>query len=219
MQFDDDMAQERREMVKQLERYGIRNTRVLDAFLTVRRHLFVEENNRKFAYGDCALPIGYGQTISQPYTVACMTTLLVERCPTGKVLEIGTGSGYQAAILHALGYRVYTIERIRALYECACRVFDLLDIPILRHCGDGTQGWPQEVPFDGIMVTAGAPNEPHTLMDQLAEGGVLIIPVGDLGSQRMTVIHRRGARYEHEFFERFAFVPLCGREGWPDSVG
>ncbi|MGC8774392.1 MAG: protein-L-isoaspartate(D-aspartate) O-methyltransferase [Chlorobaculum sp.] len=217
MQQDDDMARERQEMVVELERYGISNARVLDAFLTVRRHLFVDAQSRSYAYSDNAMPIGFGQTISQPYTVAYMTSLLVERVPSGKVLEIGTGSGYQAAILAGLGYRVYTIERIAGLYAAAGRVLDALDLPVQRRLGDGTLGWPEEAPFDGIIVTAAAPHEPHTLMNQLADGGVMIVPVGDLGSQQMTVIRRRGDRFEHEIFHSFAFVPLCGCEGWGDN--
>jgi protein-L-isoaspartate(D-aspartate) O-methyltransferase len=217
MQQDGDMARERQEMVVELERYGIRNARVLDAFLRVRRHLFVDTQSRPYAYSDNAMPIGFGQTISQPYTVAYMTSLLAERVPSGKVLEIGTGSGYQAAILAKLGYRVYTIERIAGLYSAAGRVLEALDLPVHRRLGDGTLGWPEEAPFDGIIVTAAAPHEPHTLMRQLADGGVLIVPVGDLSSQQMTVIRRRGDRFEHEIFHSFAFVPLCGREGWGDN--
>ncbi|NTU69152.1 MAG: protein-L-isoaspartate(D-aspartate) O-methyltransferase [Chlorobiaceae bacterium] len=211
------MARQRREMVEQLKCYGIGNPRVLDAFMTVKRHLFVEAASRPYAYDDCAWPIGYGQTISQPYTVAYMTSLLVERCPSGKVLEIGTGSGFQAAILDALGYRVFTIERIAGIYEMAGRALDNQGIPVARRLGDGTLGWPEEAPFDGIVITAAAPHEPETLLHQLADGGVMVVPIGDLGSQQMTVIRRVGERFEHEFFHGFAFVPLCGREGWPDT--
>ncbi|NTU54481.1 MAG: protein-L-isoaspartate(D-aspartate) O-methyltransferase [Chlorobiaceae bacterium] len=217
MQHDGDRAQERREMVEQLMRYGIGDPAILEAFLTVRRHLFVEEQYRSLAYHDCALPIGFGQTISQPFTVASMTLLLKERCPSGKVLEIGTGSGYQTAILHVLGYRVCTIERIAGLYQEADRRFELLEIPVQRRFGDGTLGWPDQAPFDAIIVTAAAPHEPRTLMSQLAEGGVLIVPLGDLGSQQMTVICRKGECFEHELFQHFAFVPLYGREGWSES--
>jgi protein-L-isoaspartate(D-aspartate) O-methyltransferase len=209
-------ARERQEMVEQLKLYGIGNERIIDAFLKVRRHLFVVEASQPFAYYDCAWPIGWGQTISQPFTVAYMTTLLVERCPSGKVLEIGTGSGFQAAILHELGYRVFTIERIEGLYERAGRVLDSLGLPVSRKLGDGTLGWPEEAPFDGIIVTAAAPHEPRTLMGQLRDGGVMIIPIGDLGSQEMTVIRRRGDRFEHEVFHSFAFVPLYGSEGWTE---
>jgi protein-L-isoaspartate(D-aspartate) O-methyltransferase len=214
-----DMVRERAEMVEQLKVYGISNPRVLDAFMSVRRHLFVEESSRPYAYQDCAWPIGFGQTISQPFTVAYMTSLLVERCPSGKVLEIGTGSGYQAAILDAMGYRVFTIERVAGLYEMAGNSLDALGIPVERRLGDGTLGWPEEAPFDGIVITAAAPREPATLLGQLADGGVMVLPLGDLGSQQMTVIRRVGERFEHEAFHSFTFVPLCGREGWPETLG
>ena len=217
MRKDEDMARERQEMVAELELYGIRGARVLDAFRTVRRHLFVEDESRPLAYSDSAMPIGFGQTISQPYTVAYMTSLLVERRPSGKVLEIGTGSGYQAAILDALGYEVFTIERIAGLYEMAGQVLDALELPVQRRLGDGTLGWPEEAPFDGIIVTAAAPHAPRTLMSQLADGGVLVVPLGDLASQQMTVIRRRGEEFEREIFHSFAFVPLCGREGWENN--
>ncbi|HHE31852.1 MAG TPA: protein-L-isoaspartate(D-aspartate) O-methyltransferase [Chlorobaculum parvum] len=217
MQHTDDMVQERREMVELLRRYGIRNPRVLEAFLTVKRHLFVDGESRMFAYHDSALPIGFGQTISQPYTVAYMMELLVENCSSGKVLEIGTGSGFQAAILDALGYRVFTIECVAGLYELASARFEKLGIPVQSRLGDGTLGWPEEAPFDAIIVTAAAPHEPYKLMSQLADGGVMILPLGSLASQQMTVIRRKGNRFEHEGFDHFAFVPLLGREGWPDS--
>ena len=210
------MARERLQMVEELKLYGICNPRVLEAFMKVPRHLFVAEAQRSYAYDDCAWPIGFGQTISQPYTVAFMTSLLVERCPSGKVLEIGTGSGYQAAILDALGYQVFTVERIEGLYEMAGSSLDALGIPVERRLGDGTLGWPEEAPFDGIVITAAAPCEPDTLLGQLADGGVMVVPIGDLGSQQMTVIRRIGERFEHEVFHSFVFVPLCGREGWSE---
>ncbi|MCE1273201.1 MAG: protein-L-isoaspartate(D-aspartate) O-methyltransferase [Chlorobiales bacterium] len=214
-----DMVRQRSEMVEQLKLYGIREPRVLEAFREVRRHLFVDEHSRPYAYDDCAWPIGFGQTISQPYTVAYMTSLLIERRPSGKVLEIGTGSGYQAAILDAMGYEVFTIERVEGLYDMAGKTLDELGLPVRRRLGDGTLGWPEEAPFDGIIVTAAAPHEPATLMEQLADGGVIVIPLGDLASQQMTVITRVGDRFRREFFHSFAFVPLCGREGWPESDG
>lgn len=213
---DGEMAQRRAGMVEQLKFYGITNPKVLDAFATVERHRFVDEPTKLYAYDDCALPIGYGQTISQPYTVAYMTSLLCDRRPAGKVLEIGTGSGFQAAILNALGYRVFTVERVAELYEMAGRTLDELGLPIGRRLGDGTLGWPEEAPFDGIIVTAAAPHEPWSLMGQLADGGVLVVPLGDLASQQMTVITRVGERFEREVFHSFAFVPLCGREGWTE---
>ncbi len=213
---DGQLVRFRAGMVAQLKFYGITNPTVLEAFMRVERHRFVDESTRLFAYDDSALSIGYGQTISQPYTVAYMTSLLYDRRPKGKVLEIGTGSGYQAAILHALGYRVFTVERVAALYGMASRTFAELGIPIVCRLADGTLGWPEEAPFDGIIITAAAPHEPLTLMEQLADGGVLVVPLGDLASQQMTVITRVGERFERELFHSFAFVPLCGREGWPE---
>jgi protein-L-isoaspartate(D-aspartate) O-methyltransferase len=209
--------QRRLEMVETLKHYGIDNRRVLDAFVKVERHLFFEEG-AEFAYSDCAYPIGFGQTISQPFTVAYMTTLLLERVPSGKVLEIGTGSGYQAAILDALGYRVYTLERIAELEERAEKLFSRLGLDIGCRLADGTLGWPEKAPFDGIMVTAGAPKVPGPLLWQLAENGCMVIPLGEYASQQMTVIKRHGDEFEREVFQHFVFVPLVGREGWDDTV-
>ncbi len=208
----------RREMVETLKRYGISNRRVLDAFQEVPRHLFFDAGAMDAAYNDGAYPVGFGQTISQPYTVAFMTTLLVERCPSGKVLEIGTGSGYQAAILDALGYSVFSVERIVALYERAQKRFSRLGLHIACRFGDGTLGWMDEAPFDGIVVTAGAPKAPETLLQQLAENGCMIIPIGGSLSQQMTVIRREGNDFTSERFEHFVFVPLVGMEGWDDTV-
>ncbi len=170
------------------------------------------------AYDDGAYPVGYGQTISQPYTVAFMTALLVERCPSGKLLEIGTGSGYQAAILDALGYSVFTVERIFELYEKAEKLFSRLGLNITCRYGDGTLGWMNEAPFDGIVITAGAPKEPRSLMTQLAQNGCMVVPIGDYSSQQMTVIQREGEDFQRELFQYFTFVPLVGREGWDDTV-
>ena len=208
----------RREMVETLQRYGIVNRRVLDAFLEVPRHLFFDREARELAYSDAAYPIGFGQTISQPFTAAFMTALLVERCSSGKVLEIGTGSGYQAAILDHLGYTVFTVERIAELYERAEKHFAMLGLDITCCLGDGTLGWKSEAPFDGIMITAGAPREPQTLLDQLARNGCMVIPIGGSCSQQMTVIRRSGNDFRKEIFQQFSFVPLVGREGWNDTV-
>lgn len=207
----------RYEMVEQLKRYGITNTRVLEAFLSVERHLFFDPENREHAYDDCAFPIGCGQTISQPYTVAYMTSMLVERCPSGTVLEIGTGSGYQAAILDFMGYSVYTVERIPELFRRSLGVFKALGLKIHQHLGDGTLGWKDEAPFNGIIVTAGAPDPPPTLLEQLADNGVMIIPIGGSTGQQMTVITRSRNTLQQEAFHSFAFVPLIGREGWMDG--
>ncbi|UZJ37323.1 protein-L-isoaspartate(D-aspartate) O-methyltransferase [Prosthecochloris sp. SCSIO W1103] len=205
------------EMVEQLRRYGINNSRVLDAFLSVERHLFFDLKDRDYAYDDCAFPIGCGQTISQPFTVAYMTSMLVERCSGGKVLEIGTGSGYQAAILDCIGYSVYTVERIPELFERSSGIFSLLGLNIRQCLGDGTLGWSDHAPYNGIIVTAGAPEPPHTLLAQLAGGGVMVIPVGNSAGQRMTVMTRRGDTFGREEFHTFVFVPLVGKEGWRDG--
>jgi len=212
------LEQKRREMVDTLKRYGIDNRRVLDAFMEVPRHCFFEIETRELAYRDGAFPIGFGQTISQPYTVAYMTTLLVERCSSGKVLEIGTGSGYQAAILAALGYRVFTVERIEGLYEKAEKLLASLGFNVACRLGDGTLGWIEEAPFDAVMVTAGAPQEPEPLMGQLAENGCMVIPLGGHDSQQMTVFQRRGEDFSREVFENFTFVPLVGKSGWNEGV-
>ncbi len=208
----------RREMVETLKRYGIADRRVLAAFLEVPRHLFFDAAAQDLAYNDRAYPIGYGQTISQPYTVAYMTTLLVERCSSGKVLEIGTGSGYQAAILDVLGYSVFTVERVAKLYERTGALFKKLGLHISCRFGDGSLGWMDEAPFDGMMITAGAPKEPESLMDQLAPDGCMVLPIGDFCSQQMTVISRSGNEFRKEVFQQFSFVPLVGKEGWHDTV-
>lgn len=208
-------SERRREMVRELRRKGIGNERVLAAMEMVERHRFVDEESFAYAYDDSAYPIGWGQTISQPYTVAYMTTLLLERCPPpAKILEVGTGSGYQAAVLAALGYSVYSVERIPALYERAAARFGTLGIPVFCMLGDGSLGWEEEAPFDGIMVTAAAPHCPEHLLLQLADNGCLVIPVGEQGFQQMTVYRKSGEQFRKELFHHFAFVPLIGREGW-----
>ncbi len=204
----------RHEMVEQLKRYGISNSRVLEAFLSVERHLFFDSENRDYAYDDCAFPIGCGQTISQPYTVAYMTSILTERCSGGTVLEIGTGSGYQAAILDFMGYSVYTVERIPELFRRSSEMFSALGLNIQQRLGDGTLGWKENAPYNAIIVTAGAPEPPATLLEQLADGGVMVIPIGGSAGQRMTIITRGGDALRSEEFHAFAFVPLIGREGW-----
>jgi len=218
-QFD----RQRREMVDSLRRNGIQNPWVLEAFQEVRRHLFVPEEGRAHAYDDAAWPIGYGQTISQPFTVAYMTSLLADHVPGGsgrpfgRVLEIGTGSGYQAAILEAIGYSVFSVERLPVLYHQAKAKFHRFGLPITCRLGDGTLGWPEEAPFDGIIVSAGAPSEPKALKEQLDENGSMVIPVGSRGMQVMTLVTRKGEQFEREQYQNFAFVPLAGREGWDDK--
>jgi len=209
------MAVKRREMVQSLRQKGMVNELVLDAVQKVERQRFIDRESSVHAYEDSAYPIGYGQTISQPYTVAYMTTLLLERCPPpGKILDIGTGSGYQAAILEALGYRVYSIERIQELHDRAVGLFKSLGLAISCRVGDGSLGWEEEAPFDGIIVTAAAPYCPEHLLEQLGDSGCLVIPVGEQAMQQMTVYRHVGERFEKELFHHFAFVPLIGREGW-----
>jgi protein-L-isoaspartate(D-aspartate) O-methyltransferase len=197
---------------------GVKDERVLAAMRKVPRHLFIKDHLRAQAYGDHALPIGSAQTISQPYIVARMTELL-EVGKDHSVLEIGTGSGYQTAILALLARRVYSLERIAELAREA--------IPRMRQLGienvkiqvfDGTVGWSEWAPYDRILVTAGAPEVPKPLLDQLAPGGILVIPEGQLSSQRL-VVYRKSARggIRRSEGEEVAFVPLLGRHGWKEG--
>lgn len=208
----------REEMVQKLREMGISNERVLQAFLQVKRHLFVDSAFWDVAYQDSPLPIAANQTISQPYTVAYMTSIVAEHYPSGaKVLEIGTGSGYQAAILYALGYRVFTIERQAILYQQAVQRFEALGLKIQCKLGDGTLGWAAMKPFDAILVTAGSPDVPRSLLEQLADNGRLVIPIGDVKTQQMRVFHRQGHQIFETLADHFAFVPLIGKEGWQDQ--
>jgi protein-L-isoaspartate(D-aspartate) O-methyltransferase len=202
-------------MIKtQLIPRGIKDRRVLDAMGRVPRHFFVDSATVANAYSDMALPIGEGQTISQPYMVAVMTELL-ELKGTEKVLEIGTGSGYQAAVLAELSQEVYTIERIVSLAEKAKKKFqDLSYLNIHIKVDDGTLGWPEESPFDRIIITAGSPEIPTTLIEQLAEGGIIVIPVGDLYSQQLLKYRKSGENPIIEYHTPCVFVPLIGQYGW-----
>lgn len=204
---------ERREMVEVLKSRGITDTNVLDAMAKVERHLFVDPMFINKAYEDSALPIGSEQTISQPYTVAFMTQALNPRKDM-KVLEVGTGSGYQATILAALGCRVFTIERHLSLLMTARKMFDKLNLRILAKGGDGTVGWTEYAPYDGIIVTAGAPNVPGPLINQLAEGGRIIIPVGSKETQNLILGIKLEGEMQLNEFDGFKFVPLIGKMGW-----
>ena len=206
----------RSKLVDSLREKGIDNERVLEAIGRVPRHLFVDEALQARAYLDQALPIGLNQTISQPFTVAYQSTLLDPK-PDEKILEIGTGSGYQAAVLCEMGARVFSIERLRPLFDRTSPLLKELGYKALCRCGDGTQGWEGIAPFDGIVVTAGATLVPDKLLEQLrlptedASGGRLIIPVGDRESQKMNRIVCDGAgSYNREESEGFRFVPLIG---------
>ncbi|MEL7833890.1 protein-L-isoaspartate(D-aspartate) O-methyltransferase [Fodinibius sp. Rm-B-1B1-1] len=206
--------QRRRRLVEALADKGIQDHRVLEAFNIVPRHVFVDTALQDRAYKDTALPIGKEQTISQPYTVARQTELL-EVKPGEKVLEIGTGSGYQAAILCELGAEVYTIERHKELYQKAKSVLRELGYSIRAKLGDGTLGWSAYAPYDAIVVTAGAPVVPEDLVEQLNVNGRLVVPVGDDQKQEMIrIIKIREDEYEEERFSDFKFVPLIGKKGW-----
>ncbi|GAB1446154.1 protein-L-isoaspartate(D-aspartate) O-methyltransferase [Flammeovirgaceae bacterium] len=203
----------RNKLVKKLSLKGIKDERLLAAIGKVPRHAFFDDALLVHAYEDKAFPIGEGQTISQPYTVAFQTEKLNVK-PGDKVLEIGTGSGYQACILLEMGAKLYTIEYNRTLFE---RTRDFLPQlgykPHFIH-GDGSKGVPSKAPFDKILVTAGAPVVPTALTEQLAEGGVLVIPVGDRERQKMLKITKQGNQLLEEAFDYFAFVPLRGQQGW-----
>ena len=209
---------QREEMVRnQIEARGIKSPKVLAAFRKVPRHLFVSEALRDQAYGDYPLPIGEQQTISQPYIVAEMTQAL-DLSEDDRVLEIGTGSGYQAAILAQIVYRVYTIERKRSLYLQARSLFDKFRYHnIVMKYGDGSKGWKEEGPFDGIIVTAGAPKIPEILIDQLAEGGRLVVPVGNQHTQELIKISRENKNIRQTNLGGCRFVKLVGEHGWKET--
>ena len=205
---------EREELIETLKKKGINDPNVLNAFSKVERHKFIPDAVRHHAYKDVALPIGFGQTISQPYTVAFMTQAL-EVKEGDKILEIGTGSGYQAAILLELGARVFSIERNNELYNRTMKIFDDLKLRVAARCGDGTIGWDEFAPYNGIIVTAGGPTVPKNLLKQLSIYGRLVIPIGNKRSQEMQIITKISEdEFQVEKIPNFAFVPLIGREGW-----
>ncbi|MBS4035750.1 MAG: protein-L-isoaspartate(D-aspartate) O-methyltransferase [Ignavibacterium sp.] len=205
---------EREALVDLLSQKGINDIYVLKAIGEVQREKFIPDTMKIHAYRDIALPIGQGQTISQPYTVAFMTQELKLR-KGSKVLEIGTGSGYQAAILYKMGVEVYTIERNLKLYHPTLKLFDELGIRVRAKYGDGTLGWAEYAPFDGIIVTAGSPDVPEKLKEQLAVGGKMVIPVGSRTSQKLYVITKETEdKFVTDIIPEFSFVPLIGKEGW-----
>ena len=205
---------ERKILIDGIAKKGISDQNVLKAMLNVEREIFVPIPMRLDAYRDIALPIGYEQTISQPFTVAIMTQALKVK-EREKILEIGTGSGYQAAILVEMGARVYTIERNHDIFRNAQKLFDKLGVRVSTKCGDGTIGWSEHAPFDGIIVTAGSPDIPVSLKNQLALGGRLVIPVGGKRTQTLKVVTRISENtFDIESIPEFAFVPLIGREAW-----
>ena len=200
-------------LINILKEKGIFVDRVLDAIYKVDRHIFVQPAFLSRAYEDIALPIGANQTISQPYTVALMTECL--RIKDGsKILEIGTGSGYQAAILAEMGAVVYSIERISELLKEAEILFKKLNYNVICKIDDGTLGWAEEAPFDGIIVTAAAPEVPKILLEQLGENGILVAPVGNMDVQDIYIVTKRKGNIFTEIKRGFRFVPLIGKEGW-----
>lgn len=203
-----------RMVLEQLMPRGISDVNVLNAMREVPRHLFVDSAQQASAYGDHPLPIGGDQTISQPYIVAAMTQVL-QLTGSEKVLEIGTGSGYQAAILSRLCEKVYTVERINSLLAGARKLFDKLHYyNILARLDDGTMGWQEFAPYDAIIVTAGGPEIPTPLLDQLADSGRMVIPVGDRDVQELYLVQKVNGEVKIERLESVRFVSLIGEYGW-----
>ena len=201
-------ARSRARLVDQLERSGIVHQDVLEAFVAVPRHIFVEEAIAHRAYQDEALPIGHGQSISRPFTVAAMTAALLET-PKDSVLEVGTGSGFQTAVLAQLCAKVFTVERVQALLDQARRRFEALRIHnVSSKLGDGYNGWADKGPFSGILVTAAPRAVPQVLLEQLDIGGRMVVPVGGEGNQRLKVIDRTGQGYGEREVHGARFVPL-----------
>jgi protein-L-isoaspartate(D-aspartate) O-methyltransferase len=208
--------QQRYELVESLRLKGISDELLLQAMSKVEREKFVSAVMKPNAYKDIALPIGYGQTISQPYTIAIMTEALQIK-KGDKVLEIGTGSGHQAALLFEMEAKVYSIERHIDIYNEVLKRFEKLGIRVHCKCGDGTLGWDTYAPFEKIIVTAGSPKIPDSLKKQLAINGKMVIPVGNMSSQTLKVLTKTAQdEFEIEEIPQFAFVPLIGREGWKE---
>lgn len=206
----------RKKLIHQLEKKGIEDQAVLNAFEQVPRHWFLDTAFAEHAYEDKPFSIGEGQTISQPFTVAYQTQLLKVQ-PGSKIMEIGTGSGYQAAILAAMGASVYTIERVESLLVKAEQTLTNIGFTSQIHLnlGDGTEGLPDHAPFDRILVTAAAPSVPQVYLDQLKVDGMMVIPIGSEGGQFMYRITKIDSiTYEEETFHQFRFVPLKGKYGW-----
>lgn len=201
----------RQRLVQRLRDAGIRDERVLEVMLNTPRHLFVDEALASRAYEDCSLPIGFGQTISQPYVVARMSEQLCAGRRLTRVLEIGTGSGYQTAILAQLTDQVFSIERVRHLVDIArsrLRTLGLTNVR-MKH-GDGYIGWDYHAPFDGVLLTAAPPSLPQALLDSVAEGGRLVAPIGAGSAQELMVLERRGPGWIERRLEAVSFVPLIG---------
>ncbi|HOX35640.1 MAG TPA: protein-L-isoaspartate(D-aspartate) O-methyltransferase [Methanoregulaceae archaeon] len=213
-----DREDERRRMVElQIKARGIRDPRVLAAMQVVPRHFFIPPPYDRAAYEDSPLPIGSGQTISQPFIVALMTELL-ELSPADTVLEIGAGSGYQAAVLARIAQHIVTIERVSSVAALAKKNLSGLAIKNVEIIeGDGTLGYPQKAPFDAIIITAATPEIPQPLLDQLKDGGRLVAPVGGREIQELTKIVRAGKTFTRSYHGGVRFVPLIGKHGWEGS--
>lgn len=213
--MESEFNKQKLELINSLRRKGIKDETVLSALDSVPREKFIAESLWDRAYDDVALPIDSRQTISQPYTVAYMTMIL-KAAPGSRILEIGTGSGYQAAILHELGAVVYSIERIPELHNQASALLSKLGYKISCFIGDGTLGLPEYAPFDRILVTAAAPRVSNSLLAQLAPGGRMVIPIGKEDYQTMYIYRKtESGSIESEATDTFRFVPLIGEEGWP----
>ncbi len=212
--MDGRFLERKRMVVEQIAARGIRDSRLLAVMEEIPRHRFLPPEERAWAYSDGPLPIGHGQTISQPYIVALMTELLALQGHE-RVLEVGTGSGYQAAILGKLATEVHTVEIIPELARKARRLLKQLGLTNVHvHVGDGSLGWPPAAPYDGILVAAAAPEVPQPLFDQLADGGRLVIPVGGRGFQELQLWKRKGDAFRQERNISVSFVPLRGEYGW-----
>jgi protein-L-isoaspartate(D-aspartate) O-methyltransferase len=207
---------QRRQLIETIRERGISDLVVLRTFDLVPRHLFVPDAVQHRAYDDAPVPIGFGQTASQPSLQALYMQVL-QLQPTDRVLEIGTGSGYQTALLAHLASHVYSVERVRELSARARSVLDALRFTnVALLVGDGTIGWSRYAPYDAILVSAASPGVPQALLDQLAEGGRMLIPVGDRNEQVLTLLEKRGAEVHREDVTACTFVPLLGRFGWPE---
>jgi len=214
----------RKELVRKLSGSGIKDKTVLKAMTNVKRELFVKDEFKKYSYDNIALPLNSNQTISQPFTVAFITELL-EVKPGEKVLEIGTGSGYQAAVLNEMGAEVYSVERIKELSDLAKEKLGKYGYNINLKIDDGTKGWTEYAPFDKIIVTAGSPVIPKQLLEQMKTGGKMVIPVGDESLQKLVLVIKiesedpkiKEPKYRFKTFKDFKFVPLIGEEGWQVS--
>lgn len=209
-------AKQQRQLVEKLRAEGISDPAVLRAFETVPRHLFLPDAVHHRAYEDAPLPIGFGQTASQPSLQALYLQTLQLK-PTDRVLEIGTGTGFQTALLARIAANVYSIDRVRELSARARATLDLLRIDnVALLVGDGTVGWSRYAPYDAILVAAAAPAIPEPLLEQLAPGGRMLVPVGDRGEQMLQLVRKTDAGVEVEDITRCSFVPLVGRYGWPE---